>query len=532
MPADNPDALCPLVNKVDPTNFVYESDTIDKLLHDDSTKNESIARLLGAVKYPTEIYDGMVDPKEAESLDDLYKIEPRWRHFEKFMGYLERTFPLVHKKLHLAKVNKLSLVYTWEGKNPSKKPILLTAHYDVVPVQPETIPEWTFPPFEGGYDGQYLYGRGVSDCKNLLIGLLETIELLLAEGKFEPDRTILLAFGYDEEAAGRGAEAISEHLLKKYGPDSILQIIDEGSTGFEKIEGTNFILPATGEKGHLNSILEFFTPGGHSSVPPKHTAIGLLSKLVSSIEDKEFESIITNANPVLNQLQCLAEHADIDTSLRKDILKAHFDANANKNLIKYLRRKPLSKYLITTSQAVDIVEGGVKSNALPEHASVLINHRIAVEETVETTSRKVLDQVTEFAEKYDLGIVFRGKTVKEKTENGYINYKLNEPLEPAPVTPVGDEIWNLFGGSLRYLYEDLVFPELNDTFVFSPFIDTGNTDTKSYWDLTRNIFRYNPGVSTPNGNIHSVDERASADGHMQLVAFYYYYLQVVDSLEQ
>ncbi|KAF7999535.1 hypothetical protein HF325_006211 [Metschnikowia pulcherrima] len=81
---------------------------------------------------------------------------------------------------------------------------MLTAHYDVVPVQPETLNQWTFPPFDGAYDGRYVYGRGVSDCKDLLVGLLETVELLLSEDRFAPQRTIVLAFGYDEEAAGRG----------------------------------------------------------------------------------------------------------------------------------------------------------------------------------------------------------------------------------------------------------------------------------------------------------------------------------------
>lgn len=528
----NPDSLCPIVDKLNPKHYIYESDTIDKILHDATFRNQSMKKLLDSVRYPTQIYDDMINPNAAETVEELYKIEPRWAEMEKFHGFLEETFPLVHKHLKLEKINKFALVYTWQGSDSSKKPILLTAHYDVVPVQAETVDQWTYPPFTGGFDGKYLYGRGVSDCKDLLIGLLETIELLLSEDKFDPKRTIILGFGYDEEALGTGAFEISKHLISKYGSDSFFQIIDEGNSGLTEYEGNTYILPATGEKGHLDSVIELFTPGGHSSVPPRHTSIGLLSKLISKIEDKEFESIISNVNPVLNQLQCVAEHSPtVDKNLKKNILKAHLNSEANEKVLQFLTEElPLSKYLVTTSQAVDIVQGGVKSNALPEHVSVLINHRIAIEETVTSTARKVVDQIVEFANKYDLGVVFDGKILLEKTKNGYFNYSLVEPLEPAPVTPVGDEVWNVYGGALRFLYEDLVFPDKNETLIFAPYISTGNTDTKSYWDLTRNIFRYAPGLETPNSNIHSIDERLNFEGHTLIIAFYYYYLQVVDQL--
>ena len=122
--------------------------------------------------------------------------------------------------------------------------------------------------------------------------------------------------------------------------------------------------------------------------------------------------------------------------------------------------------------------------------------------------------------------------VRELTPNGYFNYSLREALEPAPVTPMGDEIWNLFGGSLRYHYENLIFPNESKEYIFAPSLSTGNTDTKSYWDLTRNIFRYAPGIPTTKLNIHSVDERVDFDGHLLIIAFYYNYLQVVDHLAQ
>lgn len=524
-----PNSLCPIVPKIDPSDVLHNPDTINYILSDKSFHTSVRKKLLNAVKIPTEIFDGMENPQSVKSLKELYELDPRWKPFEKFHDYLEKTYPLVHKHLQLKKINKFGLVYTWKGKDTSKKPIMLTAHQDVVPVPHETIDQWTFPPFEGGFDGKYLYGRGVSDCKNLLIALMGTIELLLEEDKFKPQRTIILAFGYDEEAAGKGAEEISDYLVNKYGPDSILQIIDEGDEGYQEIEGVKLVLPATGEKGHLNSVIDLFTPGGHLSVPPRHTSIGIMSQLITKIEDKEFSPILTNNNPVLGQLYCLAEHSKIlNKSIKRDILKAQIDQNANQRVVEYLSKDAETKYLITTSQAVDIIEGGVKSNALPEHVSVVVNSRIAVEENVNTVVSKLKADILTIADKFNLGLIIDNQEIIEPTEHGYFNYSLIESLEPAPVSPINGESWNIFGGSLRYLYEDLIFPDSNDTFIVAPFLSTGNTDTKSYWDLTRNIYRYQPSIATKNSNIHSIDEKLDFEGHFHFIAFYYYYLQLVD----
>jgi Gly-Xaa carboxypeptidase len=51
------------------------------------------------------------------------------------------------------------------------------------------LDRWTYPPFEGKIDHEWLYGRGAADCKNNVIGILSAVEHLLKEG-WEPERTI------------------------------------------------------------------------------------------------------------------------------------------------------------------------------------------------------------------------------------------------------------------------------------------------------------------------------------------------------
>ena len=43
---------------------------------------------------------------------------------------------------------------------------------------------------------------------------------------------------------------------------------------------------------------------------------------------------------------------------------------------------PFYSAVIGTTQAIDLVQGGVKTNALPEEAWAVVNHRIATQRSV------------------------------------------------------------------------------------------------------------------------------------------------------
>lgn len=121
----------------------------------------------------------------------------------------------------MTKVNTYALLYTWYGSDPSLKPIMLMNHQgkpfslgspslsppkltlrvDVVPVEPRTYSQWQEPPFSGVLKDGWVWGRGSCDDKRGLIGNLASVETLL-EADFRPKRTVVLAFGFDEESGG------------------------------------------------------------------------------------------------------------------------------------------------------------------------------------------------------------------------------------------------------------------------------------------------------------------------------------------
>ena len=484
-------------------------------------RNASIIRLSGAVRIDT------------QSFDDMGKIgeDKRWDTMYDFHGYLMATFPRVHEKLKVEKVNTHGLIYTWQGSDSELKPTLLMAHQDVVPVPDSTLDAWTHPPFEGVYDGQYIWGRGASDCKNQLIAAMETVELLLDAG-YKPKRTIVLSFGFDEEISGReGAGHLAPFLLDRYGKDGVAAIVDEGAT-FEKVWGTTFAKPGVGEKGYTDVHITVRMPGGHSSIPSDHTSIGVLSELITLIEAHPYKTYLRDNNPYLGQLQCGAEHSPNFPHKLKKLLgkhssstcKAKPDALANEAA----KAGPAVRYLMQTSQAADVINGGVKVNALPERTSAIINHRINIGEEPKTVWDHVTALAKPVAEKHNLTLnAFNGKI---EAPLSITLWPSETTLDVAPITPTDTTSitpYYILAGTTRGLYgEDIIV---------APGIMTGNTDTRYYWDITKHIFRFGPGydaeLDNGLGNIHTVDEKVSVTNHVNAVKWFTLFVRNMDGAD-
>ncbi|EFX05662.1 carboxypeptidase [Grosmannia clavigera kw1407] len=491
-------------------------------------RNLSVAHLSGAVQIKT------------ESFDDLGPIgeDARWDVFVGFHAYLEKTFPLLHERLQVDKVNTHGLLYTWPGSDAALKPSLLMAHQDTVPVPLETLDAWTHPPWSGAYDGRFVWGRGSSDCKDQLIAVLEATELLLQAG-FQPRRTILLAFGFDEETFGfHGAGNLSAVIRDRYSHSGgLAAIIDEGAN-FEQAWGTLFAKPGTAEKGLTNVEVVVRTPGGHSSIPQDHTSIGILSELITRIEASQYRTRLDEQNPYYTQLQCGAAHApDFPHKLKRLLAKRTSHKGSDHGscskkpdylALEAAKQGPQIKYLLQTSQAVDIISGGVKVNALPERVKAVINHRINVGETSDVVYDHLTAVAGKVASKYNLTLhAFDGKE-----EPSSIILSSPTRLDPSPVSPADGSVhgpFSILAGSIRAIYGEEV--------VVTPGIMTGNTDTRFFWDLTDHIFRFAPGYDPEDDSdmtgsgIHTINEKASVAGHINAVKFFVLYIRNLDEAD-
>ncbi|KAI0295384.1 carboxypeptidase S [Multifurca ochricompacta] len=512
--------LCPQSDPLYPERHAELWKSLGWDFDQDAFTKRAVQWLGGAVRVPTESYDDM----------GPVGVDKRWEAFGPFHDYLVQSFPLTHKTLSLTKVNTYGLLYEWKGSDNSLKPLQFAAHQDVVPVEPKTVDQWKYPPYSGYYDGEFIWGRGSSDDKSGLIGILSSIETLL-EKDFQPTRTIILSFGFDEEASGiEGASSLSEAILEKYGEHSIALLVDEGE-GFGEVEGSIVAIPGIAEKGYMDTRVTVSTAGGHSSVPPPHTSIGILARLLVEFEANPIQPHLERGTPIYSNVQCLGQHAkDFPAHLRALVRTSVHSDRALRKLEAELIKEKRYRALIGTTQAIDLVEGGVKTNALPEEAWAVVNHRIATQSSVAAVQQRDTEILKGLAKDFNLTFTAFGSGISPQDSPTIGALTLTDAwgtaLEPAPVTPHSEDSapWQLLSGTIKATYNAHRGLEGADNIIVSPGIMSGNTDTRSYWKLTEHIIRYNHHNERDGGglvdNIHTVDEHMLAESFVEMIRFF------------
>ncbi|GAA5980377.1 hypothetical protein JCM5350_000964 [Sporobolomyces pararoseus] len=455
--------------------------------------------------------------QRTESFDDMKHTpaeEPRFSVMADLHKYLEKTFPQVYDKLEVEKTQEYALLITWKGKNDKLKPVVLMAHQDTVPVPKATESSWTYPPFSAHLDSDnWIWGRGVADCKNTLIAIFTTFDKLLSEPGYQPDRTIIASMGYDEEIGGsRSAAYLARKLEGRYGENGISLVLDEGFTGVDEAYGQNFVRFGLAEKGAVDLVLEVFTQGGHSSVPlGPHTGIGILARLLVALEDHPAQINLKAGNPMLSYLNCAADYGDMD----KDLVRRVRNPKKWKELGEELAASdPILRSFLSTSQAIDLVNGGVKVNALPEYSQSTINYRIDFLSSVNETTSRIASILSPVVESLNMTFsAFDEKSI-DSASNNHVKLSLRpgSQIEPAPLTPTHGSAWELMAGTARKTFEDSIV---------APSAMIANTDTKVYWKLTDNIYRFVPAPLKLIKNFHTVDERIHVDAHISSLKFYY-----------
>lgn len=299
-----------------------------------------------------------------------------------------------------------------------------------------------------------------------------------------------------------------------------------------KCRGKKFATPGVGEKGYTDVHITIRMPGGHSSIPTDHTSIGVMSELITAIEAEQYPTYLVDENPFLGLLECGASHAPDFPKKLKKMLGKH-TMNTCKAKPDYLALEAAKmgrpvQYLMQTSQAVDVIGGGVKVNALPERTSVTVNHRINIGDVPENVWGHLTELAKPIAKKYNLTLhAFDG------TKEAALSISLSPSdttLRVAPITPTNIDTvtpYAILAATTRALYgEDIIV---------SPGMTTGNTDTRYYWNITKHIFRFGPGFDPTwdkgLGNIHTVNEKVSAVNHFNMVKWMTLFVRNVDGAD-
>lgn len=430
-----------------------------------------LTRFAAALQIPTVSAPGKVDTAAFRELDTL----------------LLSQFKLVHQKLEFERVNEFSRIYRWPGINAQLDPILLIAHLDVVPATDTDL--WEQAPFSGAIKDGFIWGRGALDDKLSAWGLLEAVEQLL-KSNFEPNRTIYIAFGHDEEISGeKGAGAIA----KKFEEEGLhfAFVLDEGLVILENaLDGLESPVAMVGiaEKGicNLNLIVEE-SSGGHAMMPPSETVVGILANAIANLEANPFTPKIDGA------VSQFFDYIGPEMSGVQKIAMANRWISSGL-LIDKLGKDPAASALLRTTIAPTMVRAGVRSNVLPSRATAKVNFRILPGETVE-------------------GVIAHCKSV---IDDPRVKIQLDTSISFNNPSAVSDV--NALGFQLiqRTILE--VYPEV----VVAPSMVIGYTDSRQYKSVVDQTYRFCPVVLDRSdlGRIHGANERIAVHAYLDIVRFY------------
>lgn len=453
--------------------FTFESrqitaDPIEVIDISDSTKH----RLSKAISIPT------ISNASPAAFDSS--------SFEQFKRFVKYSYPLVDSLLEVTYINTYSMIFKWEGTNRDLDPMILMGHHDVVPVPKENIGKWTEPPFSGAIKDDVIWGRGAIDDKISVIGNLEAVEHLLTEG-FQPIRSVYLCFGHDEELGGdEGAIAIVSHL-RSNGIQAEF-VLDEGfaiSQGLVPGIEADVAMIGTAEKGFVTFNLSIELEGGHSSMPNKESAIDVLSRAIVKLKDNPFEARMTD--PIDGFMDYLGPEMPFFQKM----------AFANRAIFKPIiigiyEGSPSGNALMRTTTAPTIINAGIKDNIIPYEAKATINFRTLPGTTIEDVRNHVEKIIDD-----DRIILTAGDFNSE-----------------APQASSTDSFgYKAIEKTIKQLYPEVLI---------APNLVIGATDSRHYYPLSQNIYRFAPFYLNEEnmGTFHGINERIKVVDFEQAVRFY------------
>ncbi|MGJ4754581.1 M20 family peptidase [Leptospira kmetyi] len=436
--------------------------------------NEAVERLSKSIRFKT------VSSLENPSLNA--------DQFLALNRHIETSYPLLNSELAKTKIGDSSFFYEWKGSDPSLKPILLCAHSDVVDVEAATENLWTADPFGGEVRDGFVWGRGSWDDKSSLFAILESVEILIRKG-FRPKRSVFIAVGQDEEVVYgiSGAKSITDTFKKMN--LRFEYVLDEGQIVAENIiPGIDKPVALVGiaGKGYLTVRLRVdLKEGGHSSMPPRETAIGILTSALHRLENSPFPFSLTPVSK--STFEWLAPSMNIGSRLVFSNLWLF-----GRILESGLSEKNSTRAQLHTTTAITKISGGFKDNVLPSQAEATVNFRILQGDT----NASVLERISKIINDDRVRIVVP-ETIIEPSQVSATDSKSFESIRTAILRTIPDA-------------------------VVAPALVSAYTDSIHYSSVSDNAYRFFPVRAKPDDlkRFHGIDERISVSNYEEIIRFY------------
>lgn len=400
--------------------------------------------------------------------------------FVRFRETFARLYPRLHEQLELTMVGG-SMLFRWAGAS-AERPVVLMAHYDVVPAPAEA---WSRDPFDGAVVDGVVWGRGALDDKGHLVAVAEAVERLLAED-FVPAHDVYLSFGDDEEVFGTAAGKVVDHLAAAGVRPWLVN--DEGGAvvegAFPGVQGPTAMV-AIVEKGTVDVELVARGAGGHASTPPREGATARLARAIVRLEENPAPARLSP--PVVEMMHHLAEltPAPMGAVLRRV-------DRVNRPVASLLGRLgPETNAIARTTMAVTRLSGSPASNVLAQEARATVNVRLAVGDTVDQLVTR-------------LEALLKGLDVEVASARG---------ANPPPVSRTDNEAFALLRSTVADVFDGT--PTV-------PYVQNGGTDSRHFTRISDAVYRFSPFDMTraQRDAIHAADEHLRVESLERGVTFF------------
>ena len=401
--------------------------------------------------------------------------------FEKLISLLPTLYPNVFRVCSMDRLPDRALLLRWPGKQPGD-PVVLMAHYDVVPVNEEN---WEKPPFAGIIEDGILWGRGTLDTKVTFNGIFSAANSLIGQG-YQPEKDIYFAFSGGEEVNGKGAPNIVQYFLD-HGIQPAL-VVDEGGAVVEDVfPGVKQPCGLIGiaEKGMLNAQYRTVSAGGHASAPKPHTPVGVLSAACKRVEDHPFPAHMDG--PAAQMFDTLGRHS---TLLYRVIFANMWCFGWVIDLLAKTSGGEMNA-LVRTTVAFTQMEGSSARNVIPPEAKMVSNIRLNPADSVA------------FALDY----------LKKTVGDPKVEIKALESFDPSPISETDCPAWDKVAAAVAETWRGCIV---------SPYLMVQCSDSRHYGKLSNHVYRFSAMdlTSDERATIHGNNERIRLETIGKAVEFY------------
>jgi carboxypeptidase PM20D1 len=411
--------------------------------------------------------------------------------FRRLQAQFAADYPRVFSAVEIYHEKPFHRLYRWRGQDEGRKPILLMAHQDVVPVTPGTEGDWRYPPFSGTVAEGCVWGRGAIDMKNALCGIFEAMEHLIGSG-FVPNRDVYFCTTCDEEIMGEGSMRMAT-LCKELGLHFEF-VLDEGGSFMDGealgAQGTLLACLCTYEKGYCDVRLSASGEGGSAAYPVEDNPLARVARALAAIEDNQFP--IDANESFIDLYRTIAPYCD----LRTRWMAAHPRRYARTLAQRLAERGPYGNALVRTTTAVTQIGGSGTADTVARRAWGNVNFRL------------------------NPGLNYEALTVFIKEQVGP-KIEVTLPIKSNPTRParVDTPAYAAIAASIRETFGEDV--------VVAPMAFFAGTDSRMFDIVADDVYKFMPARSHMRyaSGMHGTNERIEVEDYLDGIRFYIRLLQ-------